>query len=194
MGSQEKEKIARWAKEIKASDETAFSKLFHHLHPRLMKFSWRYTQTKTSSEDIVQESFVKLWQKRTTIDPQQSLLSYLYRIVRNRSLNYLRDQRTHSVAISELPEHVLKSCDYIPTMVPADDEPGARMLLLIDQLPGRQREAIRLSRFEGLDHEEIAYVMDISPRTVNNHIVAAINTLREQWHEYQKNNNSIPEL
>ena len=194
MGSQEEEKIARWARNIKASDEAAFSKLFHHLHPRLVKFSWRYTQTKTSAEDIVQESFVKLWQKRSAIDPQQSLLSYLYRIVRNRSLNHLRDRHSDSIAVSELPDSALQSRDYIPTMVSADDEQGAQMLLLIDQLPGRQREAIRLSRFEGLDHDEIAYVMDISPRTVNNHIVAAIRTLKEQWKEYKKNKNSIPEL
>ncbi|HLR24937.1 MAG TPA: RNA polymerase sigma-70 factor [Fodinibius sp.] len=194
MGSPEKKKIARWARKIKAGDETAFSRLFHHLHPRLVKFSWRYTQTQASAQDVVQESFVRLWQKRSAIDPEQSLLSYLYQIVRNRSLNYLRDHSSDTLAISELPEHALQSHDYIPSLVSADDELSARMLLLIDQLPSRRREALRLSRFEGLDHDEIAYVMGVSSRTVNNHIVAAVKTLREQWNEYKKNHNRITEL
>lgn len=192
MGSQERKKIARWARKIKASDEAAFSRLFHLLHPRLVKFSWRYTQNKSSAQDIVQESFLKLWQKRSVIDPEQSLQSYLYQIVRNHSLNYLRDHNSDDVAIDDLPDHALQSEDYIPSMVSADDKHGAKMLQLIDKLPGRQREAIRLSRFEGLDHDEIAYVMDISPRTVNNHIVKAVKRLRKQWDKYQKNNDSIP--
>ena len=192
MGSQEQKKIAQWAQRIKASDEAAFSRLFHLLHPRLVKFSWRYTQNKTSAKDIVQESFVKLWKKRSAIDPKQSLQSYLYQIVRNRSLNYLRDNNTDDVAINDLPDNALQSTDYVPSMVSTDNKLGATMLRLIDELPGRQREAIRLSRFEGLDHDEIAYVMDISPRTVNNHIVQALKTLKKQWSEYQKNNNTIP--
>ena len=54
----------------------------------------------------------------------------------------------------------------------------------IEQLPERQQEAFELSRFEGLNHEEIASVMDVSPKTVNNHIVAALKQLRSLYEEY----------
>jgi RNA polymerase sigma-70 factor (ECF subfamily) len=187
MGSREQEQITEWARRIKASDEGAFSELFHHLFARMVKFAWRYTRSKTLAKDIVQESFVKLWKKRSSIDPEQSLLAYLFQIVRNNALNYLRDHSTESVALDDLAPGSLQSEADIPEIISADDQQGTQMLRFIEQLPDRQREAIRLSRFEGLDHEEIAYVMDISARTVNNHIVKAVKTLKIEWSQYKKN-------
>lgn len=185
MGLDEKQEIEQWARRIKASDEAAFSELFHRLYPRMVKFSWRYTRTKTTAKDIVQESFVKLWEVRSTIDPQKSLLAYLFQIVRNRSLNHLRDTPSNQPSIDDISEEVLKSELSSPEITSENNEAGKKMLQWIEALPERQREAIRLSRFEGLDHEEIAYVMDISPRTVNNHIVSALNTLRDKWSTYK---------
>lgn len=190
MGSREHEQIAEWARRIKASDEAAFSELFHHLYTRMVKFAWRYARSKTLAKDIVQESFVNLWNKRSSIDPDQSLMAYLFQIVRNQALNYLRDHSSESVSLDDLSPGSLSSTDQIPEVVSSDDKTGKQMLELIDQLPDRQREAIRLSRFEGLDHEEIAYVMNISDRTVNNHIVKAIKTLKKEWIQYKKTNNS----
>jgi RNA polymerase sigma-70 factor (ECF subfamily) len=188
MNSRQKEKITALARGIKASDEQAFSELFHRTYPRLVKFAWRYTRAKPPAKDIVQESFVKLWEKRKYIDPDQSLMAYLFKIVRNQSLNMLRDRAPINITIDDLPEAALKSDEPAPDNSPPGDNPGKRMLGYIDQLPARQREAIRLSRFEGFDHEEIACIMNISPRTVNNHIVVALKELRGNWNDYKNNN------
>lgn len=185
MGLDEKEEIKQWARRIKASDEAAFSELFHHLYPRMVNFSWRYTRTKTTAKDIVQESFIKLWEVRSTIVPERSLLAYLYQITRNKSLNHLRDKPDAQPSIDDIPEAMLESKAESTKIKPRDSQSGKKMLQWIDTLPDRQREAICLSRFEGLDHEEIAYVMDISPRTVNNHIGAALRTLRDRWDAYK---------
>lgn len=186
MGLDEEKQIEQWARRIKASDEAAFSKLFHRLYPRMVKFSWRYTKTKTTAKDIVQESFVKLWQVRATIDPGRSLLAYIFQIVRNRSLNYLRDHAGGYSSLDEVRGEKLQSDCHLPKINSTGDETGEKMLQWIEALPDRQREAIRLSRFEGLDHEEIAYVMGISPRTVNNHIGTALRTLRDEWDAYKR--------
>jgi len=61
----------------------------------------------------------------------------------------------------------------------------AHLTQWIEDLPDRQREALSLSRFEGLSHDAIADVMDISPRTVNNHIVRALRSLRDRLRAYQ---------
>jgi len=185
MGPDEKQQIKIWAQKIKASDEAAFSALFRRLYPRLIKFSWQYTKTKTSAKDIVQESFVKLWEVRSTIDPEQSLMAYLFQIVRNRSLNYLRDHSTHYSSLNNAPAEKMEAEVPAPGAESDDNVLGKKMLRWIDALPDRQNEAIRLSRFDGLDHEEIACVMNISPRTVNNHIVKALNTLRAEWNAYK---------
>jgi RNA polymerase sigma-70 factor (ECF subfamily) len=188
MDYRHKEEIAVLARSIKASDEQAFSVLFHRTYPRLVKFAWRYTQAKPPAKDIVQESFIKLWEKRQMIDPNQSLMAYLFKIVRNQSLNMLRDGASANIALDDLPESALKAGEPMPDNNSTGDEPSQEMLGWIDQLPARQREAIRLSRFEGFDHEEIACIMNISPRTVNNHIVAALKTLRENWNDYKNTN------
>jgi RNA polymerase sigma-70 factor (ECF subfamily) len=188
MDYRQKEEMAALARNIKASDEQAFSVLFHRTYPRLVKYAWRYTRAEPPAKDIVQESFIKLWEKRQTIDPNQSLMAFLFKIVRNQSLNMLRDQAPKDMAIIDLPEGALKSDEPAADNLSTEDESGKKMLKWIEQLPERQCEAIRLSRFEGFDHEEIACIMNISPRTVNNHIVAALKTLRENWNDYKNNN------
>jgi RNA polymerase sigma-70 factor (ECF subfamily) len=185
MDTWHKQEIKNLSRRIKSSDEEAFSELFHRTFPRLVNFSWRYTQAKPSAEDVVQESFVKLWEKRRSIDPGQSLMAYLFKIVRNRSLNALRDRAGENITIDDLPNGTLKTGSFTTEINTGENDVGEKMLGWINQLPKRQRESIRLSRFEGFDHDEIAGIMNISSRTVNNHIVAALKTLRKNWNEYK---------
>lgn len=190
MDNRQKKEIRRLARGIKASDEEAFSQLFNRTYPRLVKFSWRYTKSKPSAEDVVQESFVKLWEKRNNIKPGRSLMAYLFQIVRNRSLNYLRDEGLPMRPLDDLPDKFLKAEEPSPEIDNSKDEQGKQMLNWINKLPDRQREAIKLSRFEGFDHEEIAHIMEISDRTVNNHIVSALKTLKKKWKTYKTNQNN----
>src|SRR5699024_1032034 len=124
MGSPERQQIAQWARSIKASDESAFERLFHHLHPRTVKFSCRYVHTNTSAQDVVQDSFINLCQKGTSIDPEQSLVSHLYQLVRKRPLNYLRDHQTGDLSLSDLPENRLRSDANILPAVLDGEQPG----------------------------------------------------------------------
>ena len=108
-------------------------------------------------------------------------------MVRNRALNAVRDssgvQVDHELASSQQSDQpVVNNVDE-----DEDDDSTLKRLMRswIDQLPDRQKEAFMLSRFEGLDHDEIANVMDVSPKTVNNHIVAALRSLRERFGQYK---------
>ncbi|NGP86894.1 RNA polymerase sigma factor [Fodinibius halophilus] len=187
MGSKNTDqKFQDWAQQIRASDEEAFSELFHEVYPQLLKFAWRYTKKKSAAHDVVQKSMVKLWEIRTNIDPQQSLKSYLYQIVRSRALNHIRDTNNHT-PIENINHNRLKVESKTLSKIAEPEDYNKKMIKFIEQLPGRQREAIQLSRFEGFDHEEISEIMDISPRTVNNHIVTALKTLRKKWDLYKKN-------
>lgn len=190
MNQSEKEQFTSWAEEIKQSDRHAFDDLFRSLYPQLVKFAASYTKEKSSASDIVQDSFVALWQNRTSIDPEQSLKAYLYRIVRNRSLNYLRN-RSSEIAQSEIMvEEKLRSQEEVDSRKELDDL-SKKFGEWIEQLPDRQQEAFELSRFEGLSHTEIASVMQVSPKTVNNHIVAALRELRSLYEEYSGKRSSI---
>lgn len=185
MNQSEIEQFANWAEEIRRSNRRAFDELFRSVYPQLVKFAISYTKEKSSASDIVQDTFVALWQNRKAVDPEQSLKAYLYRIVRNRSLNYLRNR---SAEISQ-PDIIID--DELQTEQEIDsrrntDELSDKFEEWIEQLPERQQEAFELSRFDGLSHDEIAAVMEISPKTVNNHIVAALKQLRIFYKAYSE--------
>lgn len=181
------QQFRKWAEKIRRSDRKAFDELFRVFYPVLVRFAMRYVSDKMASKDVVQECFVSLWQTRYRIDVDRSLKSYLYMMVRNRALNVLRDgsgiQVDHEFASSEQSDQPAGN----NVDEDEDDDSALKRLMhsWIDELPDRQKEAFSLSRFEGLDHDEIADVMDVSPKTVNNHIVAALRSLRDQYEQYE---------
>lgn len=183
MNQPEKEQFVSWAEEIRESNKRAFDDLFRSTYPQLIKFAASYTKEKSSASDIVQDSFVSLWQNRTVIDPNQSLKAYLYRIVRNRSLNYLRNRSAEMTQSEIIVEDKLQPPEQVDSRENVNDL-SEKFGEWIEQLPERQQEAFELSRFEGLSHTEIATVMEVSPKTVNNHIVAALRQLRSLYEEY----------
>lgn len=188
MEASTSEQIREWAERIKASDQQAFNRLFRLLYPQLVPYACRYLRDKAAASDIVQEVFITLWEKRDRLDPNQSVKSYLYKIVRNRSLNYLRDHSRESVGLDAMEgsQQMQAESDVDSVSVTSGTDLETLMQQWISDLPERQQEAFELSRFEGLDHDEIAEVMSISANTVNNHIVAALNTLRDRYTEYQQ--------
>jgi len=143
----------------------------------------RYTRDEAAAKDVVQDCFVKLWNTRRRINPDRSLKSYIYTMVRNRALNLLRDQADVEI------NHQLASESTFNTEPEITEDTQSELNKLfktwIDQLPERQKEAFELSRFEGLDHQEISEVMNLSPKTVNNHIVAALSFLKERYSTYK---------
>lgn len=184
------EQIQIWAKRISRDDRKAFDELFRKLYPRLVPFACRYTRSTAVARDLVQDAFVALWQHRKEIDPNRSLKAYLYRIVRNKALNHLRDHSVETIGVEPADEHQLKSNDQEEEHSKDTFQENSGVLMdhlrqWIGELPERRREAFELSRFEGLDHEEIAGVMDVSVNTVNNHIVSALKFLKERYELYE---------
>lgn len=85
------QQINLWAEKISRSDRASFDQLFRSLYPLLMSFAMRYTHDRAAAKDITQDCFVKLWQRRDKIDPEKSLKSFLYTMVRNRALTMIQD-------------------------------------------------------------------------------------------------------
>jgi len=184
MDSKADKQIYELAADIKQSGRQAFDELFRLLYPRLVYFAYKYTRDRDAACDIVQDAFVCLWQTRKKVNPDRSLKAYLYKTVRNRSLNYVRDYSGKKNELSS--DHLPESRDLLFANSQHDktEELSKKFGEWIDQLPERQREAFELSRYEGLDHNEIAGVMDISIKTVNNHIVEALRKLRKYYDLY----------
>ena len=178
------EQFATWCRRLRASDRTAYEEVFRAMHDPMLRYVVSLIRSKATARDIVHDAFVKLWTVRHTLDPDRSLKAFLYRMVRNLAFNNRRNRITRDAKIDLVRDTISE-----PFARP-DESLDAHHLKIqlrawMDELPPRQREALELSRFEGLSHEEIATVMQVSPRTVNNHVVKAMKHLRHRILAYE---------
>lgn len=168
---------------IRGGDEGAFRQLFDGLYGPLLAFARSFTRDDAVAEDVVQEAFVRLWDRRERLDEEIPLRAWLFRTVRNLALNLRRDTATRERL---LDDPLVTDTAAVPRPTTAADltvegrELQAKVAALLQELPARQREALMLSRVEGLSHADVAAAMGCAPRTVNNHLVAALGTLRRR--------------
>ncbi len=176
-----------WCRRLKASDRSAYAELFEAMYGPLFRYVRSITGTPDTAQDVTQDVFIRLWEVRDSLSPDQSLEAYLYRMARNRAYNHERNQRTRTEKEEDVREKTpaQPSPPTRPDTQARADQLEDRLWQWIGELTERQREALVLSRFDGLSHDEVADVMDISPRTVNNHIVRALKHLRGRIDDYE---------
>lgn len=170
---------------LRESDSGAFERIFRLARADLLRFVHSIVKDGPQAHDLVQDVFVALWDLRETLDPTLSLRAYLFRMARNRAYRHLRDERLHARKHKEIqrevnPRPVARS---VADAVDADAL-EKQLRIWIDELPERQREALVLTRFHDLTHHQVAAVMNISPRTVNNHVMRALDTIRDHVDAY----------
>ena len=171
-----------WCRGLRASDRAAFEALFRAVYADLFRYAQSLTADAAVAEDVVQEALLRLWIRRAALDPARSLRALLYVTVRNLAL----DQQRNSAKRQTL----LKTMDNRQRPPTPGETTGARILEArilswIEELPARRREAFRLSRFDGLSYAEIADVMGLSIKTVDNHIWLALQHLRERLGQFE---------
>ena len=148
---------------LKRGDEETYTRLFRDFYAPLASYSVNFTGDSQASEDIVQNFFCKLWEDRRALSENKSLKAYLYVSIRNLSLNYIRDRRTHS-----LDGFDPSSGDDIMLEI-LREEVYSELYRAIQQLPDRCRNILTL-KLEGIDNKEIARRMDITEDTVRSQL------------------------
>jgi RNA polymerase sigma-70 factor (ECF subfamily) len=178
------EQFGAWAVEIRRSDRRAFASLFDVMYGPLRRYAVYIVHDDDVAMDLVQDVFAKLWKVRGEIDPDRSLRAFMFQMLRNLALNHERQKKRHQT--EPLSDELASSThDYNP-----DDELDAKTLDRyvrgwIEEMPERRKEAFLLSRRENLSHEEIAQLMGLAPKTVNNHIVLALQHIRQKLEDYR---------
>ena len=160
--------------EIQKHNKFVFKKLFESLNEDLVLYANGYLFDIYASEDIVQEIFIQLWEKAGTITIKTSLKSYLYAMVRNRCLNYLK-----SIKITDrnnlLDIQAIINSEYDMDEYPQEDKEiiYAQVMKIIETLPSKMQTMVKLRFISNYKYEEIASEMGVSINTVKTQLKRA---------------------
>ncbi|NBC02944.1 MAG: RNA polymerase sigma-70 factor [Bacteroidetes bacterium] len=170
-----------WIENIQSGDERAFEILFKKYYLPLTRFVWRYVSSKAIAEELIQELFTILWEKRDEwdMDTEKSIRSYLYKSARNLALNHIKHHEIKDKYDSEWMEQ--KENPEINFRDEYREERIRKAIAqAIEELPPRGKMTYKLHRYDGLTYQEIADVMDVSVKTVESQMTRTLKTLRER--------------
>ena len=164
-----------WLRIERGGEIAAFRELFDRYYAPLCRFAEFWLRDRASAEEVVLDVYTHVWQHAAELRITVSVRAYLFRAVRNRALNRLRDQRTDGIPI-EGPEPLFTNPEALQLEA---DEMMMLVAEAVSQLPDRCREVFRKSREEGLSNAAIANQMRISVKTVEAQITKALRRIRE---------------
>ena len=168
---------------LKSGDITAFEMLFRTYYQPLCNYAYTFVQDRDEAEEIVQSTFLNVWEKRDNLSIHTGVKPYLYAMVRNASLNVLKHEKikqqhvTMELAVAE------RSVESVTRTVMAS-ELETKIYKAMDKLPEQCRLVFKLSRFEELKYSEIAEQLNISIKTVENQMGKALKIMRDQLKDY----------
>lgn len=165
--------------QISEDNEEAFSQVFYAYKDKLYAFIYRITESKELSADIVQDTFLKIWELRGKLFSIDNFNAYLFRMAQNQAINELRRMSRETLVLaerqktnnfsSETPEEKLQYKNIT-----------AYIREIVNSLPPQQKTVYCLSREQNLKQEDIAQQLQISISTVQNHMTQALKTIREK--------------
>lgn len=159
---------------IKDNSQTAFKVVYEEYFAKLTQFITRMSRDEDLAEEVVQRTMIKVWEQRDKIILTTSLKSYLYKVSYNEYLMYLRKKSK----FPNIEDSVIEAIDEL-------EEENDNDILLdkirkeIDNLPPKCREVFILSKVDGLKYKEIAEQLNISTKTIENHMTKAMRIIRE---------------
>jgi len=153
-----------------------FEQLFREHYNALCNFGMRYLHDTDSAQEIVQDVFINLWQKKETITSDKSVKSYLYTSVKNRCLNYIRDNKKFRSQYLDVELELDIPFEDVDLF--SESETQDKINTALGKLPEKCRQVFELSRFEELKYKEIAERLGISQKTVEIHMSKALKILR----------------
>lgn len=167
-------------RQIAEGDEAAFRELFHAYIPQLEPLVMHLTKTASVTEDILQETFLRVWLSRNKLPDIENPRSWLLRIVFYQSFSWLRKQAVHHKAVNALSQGRQED-----EMRSSTEEAVAFTTMLrlvgeaVQQLPAQAKRIYLLSREKGLRIPEIAEQLNLSPNTVKNSLVRSLQAIRK---------------
>ena len=173
-------------KQLQDGNEKVFEQIVREYWPRMFKFALIYTQNNETSQELVQDTFLVLWNNRAILKDNTNLITYLMVVLRNKCLNLLEQARIRQLYIEEIDDETIYQRanlyvlhDEASQIVESEDLHKA-IERALSKLPEKTREVFMLSRYDGLKNQQIAETKNISQKTVEYHISKALQILKEE--------------
>ncbi len=164
---------------IKQGEKKAFHELYCRYAPRVYKFAMSYLKNKGDSDEIVQNTFLKIWEKKERLNDKQNIKSFIFKVGVNIIYDFIRKKNIEKAYSDYLRLNFTLDENYTWHSV-VYEEMQQNLQCLLSQMPEQQRKVFYLSKFEGLTNEEIARKLDLSKRTVENHLYRSITFLKKR--------------
>ncbi|WP_442845098.1 RNA polymerase sigma factor [Leeuwenhoekiella sp. H156] len=163
---------------LKKGDEHSFALIFETLYQPLVAYLMQYVGKAADAEDIAQNTFIKLWEKKDQLDLDTSVKSYIYSAAYNLFIDTYRKKKKQETYLDQLKNETLISLSEEP-----EDSLEHKLLLIskaVDSLPPRCREIFIMHKKQGYSHKEIAKQLHISTKTIEAQLRIAYTRLREE--------------
>ncbi len=166
---------------IKNGDHAAFKKFFEKHHSYLYHFLLKKGISEQQAEDLVQQAFVMIWDKRDSIDETKSLRSYLFRIAYTRMLNVFRDTKK----FDENADFATEESGHETDQQLEAKELGNAIEASIASMPEKRQVVFRLCFIQEFTYKEAAETLDVSVKTIENHMGLALKELRGKLERFR---------
>jgi RNA polymerase sigma-70 factor (ECF subfamily) len=178
---------------VAEGDETSFTYLAQKYHRPMIHFLFRMVGNQAIAEELAQEVFLRVYRARGSYRAEARFTTWLYRIATNLAVNYARDTKNERMAQTVYLDQPDEETGMSPDL--ADDEPSAEERLLRDErmaairrhvmaLPERQRMAVLMHKYQGMDYRQIGEVLKLSESATKSLLFRAYQTLREKLKEF----------
>lgn len=173
---------------LRKGNKTEFEKVYSEFFDVLYAIAFQYTTDQSIAENIVQDTFMKLWEVREGLLPQTNIRNFLYTLAKNLCLNHLRDQKTVWKHLSQIKyheyEYAIESLNRIGGNYLEFEELSEKADQAIEKLPDELKMVFKMSRFEDLKYREIAEKLQISEKAVEARMTKALKFLRKELKDY----------
>lgn len=167
---------------LKEGNEDAFIQIYNEYRNKVYSYAFQLSKSDITAEEIVQEVFIRIWQKRDQINVELPFNAYIKKITLNHVLNHLKKVSREKALQEQIYHTIEKSANRTEDLL-LEKELRQVYLDAIIRLPPQKKLIYQMSRTEELSHEEIAQKLNISKNTVKNHMVEASKFIRDYVHK-----------
>jgi RNA polymerase sigma-70 factor, ECF subfamily len=171
--------LAQWLAAVALGDRQAYRRLYDATAPKLFAVALRILREEGRAEDVLQDSFVNVWNGAAGYNPSLSApMTWMITIVRNRALDYIRRVDTRSVVLDDDLAATLESDDASPTEQASLAQEVLALQICLKRLDAGPRQAIAFAYFQGLTHSELASSLRVPIGTIKTWIRRGLEKLR----------------